>query len=533
MQAWWQGAVIYQIYPRSFADTNGDGIGDLAGIEAHLDHVASLGVDAVWLSPFFVSPMHDGGYDVADMCDVDPIFGTLEDFDRLTDAVHARGMKLIIDQVYSHTSNQHPWFRESRMSRDNPKADWYVWADPKPDGTPPNNWQSIFIGPAWTWDARRQQYYLHNFLSSQPDLNLHQPAVQDALLDVARFWLERGVDGFRMDAANFYMHDPALRDNPPAPNGHRRRPYDFQQHLYNRSQPEAFAFIARIREAVDRWPERCTVAEIGDHDSVDEVIAHVRGRDRFHTAYSFVFLESPRIDARILDDAFAPWQRVPDAWPSWAFSNHDAPRVVSRWARDAKEEADPRFATALNVLLCALKGTIFLYQGQELGLPQADVPFEALRDPEAIANWPETLGRDGARTPMPWRATAPHAGFSTHAPWLPVDPRHAALAVDRQEADAGSPLNELRRFLSFRRAHPALRHGAITITPSTEPLIVFSREDARERLTCVFNLEPKEAHLTLSSFARGCEPVLAAQDVRLADGVLELPAYGWAVLGRG
>ncbi len=251
-QPWWRGAAIYQIYPRSFADSNGDGIGDLPGITQKLDYVASLGVDAIWLSPFFTSPMRDFGYDVADYCDVDPVFGTLADFDMLVERAHALGLKLIIDQVYSHSSDQHRWFRESRSSQTNPKADWYVWADAKADGSPPNNWQSVFGGPAWTWDARRGQYYLHNFLSEQPDLNLHNPAVQDALLDVARFWLDRGVDGFRIDAINFAMHDPQLRDNPPAPEGDKRtRSFDYQQHIYNQSHPDIVKFIERLRGVTD------------------------------------------------------------------------------------------------------------------------------------------------------------------------------------------------------------------------------------------------------------------------------------------
>ncbi|MDB6097966.1 MAG: alpha-glucosidase, partial [Gammaproteobacteria bacterium] len=252
---WWRGAVIYQVYPRSFRDSNGDGIGDLPGITASLDYVASLGVDAVWLSPFFTSPMKDFGYDVSDYCDVDPIFGTLQDFDRLLQKAHELGLKIVIDQVFSHTSDQHPWFRESLQDRSNARADWYVWADPKVDGSPPTNWQSVFGGPAWTWNARRGQYYLHNFLTEQPDLNVHNPQVQEALLKCARFWFDRGVDGFRLDAVNFTLHDPLLRDNPPAPpSGQpRTRPVDFQQALYNKSHPDLPRFIERIRRVADEY----------------------------------------------------------------------------------------------------------------------------------------------------------------------------------------------------------------------------------------------------------------------------------------
>ena len=259
--AWWRGAAIYQIYPRSFSDSNGDGIGDLPGITEKLDYVRDLGVDGIWLSPFFTSPMRDFGYDVADYCGVDPVFGTLRDFDALVERAHSLGLKVIIDQVYSHSSDQHPWFQQSRSSRDNSKADWYVWADAKPDGSPPNNWQSVFGGPSWTWDARRGQYYLHNFLPEQPDLNVHNRAVQDALLDVARFWLDRGIDGFRIDAINFAMHDPQLRDNPPAPNGGKRtRPFDFQQHLYNQSHSDIAKFLERLRAVTNEYGDRFTLA---------------------------------------------------------------------------------------------------------------------------------------------------------------------------------------------------------------------------------------------------------------------------------
>jgi hypothetical protein len=278
---WWRGAAIYQIYPRSFADTNGDGIGDLRGVTQRLDYVASLGVDAVWLSPFFTSPMRDFGYDVADYCGVDPVFGTLADFDALVERAHALNLKLIIDQVYSHSSDQHAWFQQSRSSRENAKADWYVWADARVDGSPPNNWQSVFGGPAWTWDARRGQYYLHNFLPEQPDLNVHNPNVQDALLDVARFWLDRGVDGFRVDAINFAMHDPKLRDNPPAREGGKRtRPFDYQQHVHNQSHPDIANFLERLRAVTDGYGERFTVAEVGGDHALGEMHAFTAGDHR-------------------------------------------------------------------------------------------------------------------------------------------------------------------------------------------------------------------------------------------------------------
>ena len=489
---WWRGAVIYQIYPRSYKDSNGDGIGDLPGITASLDYVASLGVDAVWLSPFFKSPMKDFGYDVADYCDVDPIFGTLQDFDRLLQKAHALGLKIVIDQVFSHTSDQHPWFRQSCQDRGNPRADWYVWADPKNDGSPPTNWQSVFGGPAWTWNARRGQYYLHNFLTEQPDLNVHNPQVQEALLECARFWFKRGVDGFRLDAVNFTLHDPLLRDNPPAPASDqpRTRPVDFQQPLYNKSHPDLPRFIERIRQVADEFGGRFTVAEIGGEGSEPEMQLLTQGDARFHTAYGFNFLYADRLTPELVRKALGAW---PDTegmgWPSWAFSNHDAPRAVTRWSTPEHRAA---YAQLAMLLLVCLRGNIFLYQGEELGLPQADIGFDDLKDPEAIANWPATLGRDGARTPMPWQSSAPYAGFSTVAPWLPVSPEHLALAVDRQQHDPGSQLSVTRRLMELRRHSTVLRDGAQRFIDVPADLLVFERSLAGQRLLCAFNLGTSE-----------------------------------------
>ncbi|MBA4748187.1 MAG: alpha-glucosidase [Sphingopyxis sp.] len=486
-QAWWRGAAIYQIYPRSFADSNGDGIGDLAGIAARLDHVASLGVDAIWLSPFFASPMKDFGYDVSDYCAVDPIFGDLADFDALVARAHALNLKVLIDQVYAHTSDLHAWFAESRASRSNAKADWYVWADAKPDGTPPNNWQSVFGGPAWTWDARRGQYYMHNFLAQQPQLNLHNPAVQDALLSVAKFWLDRGVDGFRVDAINFSMHDPELRDNPPAPptDARRSRPFDFQLKIYNQSHPDIPLFLERLRALTDSYGDRFTVAEVGGEDHDREMKLFTAGGRRLDSAYGFNFLYADRLTPALVVDALRGW---PDAdgvgWPSWAFENHDAPRAISRWT--SAEHADA-FGRMKAMLLACLRGNIFIYQGEELGLPQVDIAFEELQDPEAIANWPLTLSRDGARTPMPWRGDCERAGFSSAQPWLPLGNAHRVLAVDRQDGDPASLLNHMRRMLAMRKAWPALAHGSITVSAVTATMLAFVRSDTGQRMLCVFN----------------------------------------------
>lgn len=483
---WWRGASIYQIYPASFADGNGDGFGDLPGITSRLDHVAGLGADAVWLSPFFPSPMKDMGYDIADYCNVDPRFGTLEDFDALVGRAHALGLKVIIDQVYAHTSSLHCWFTDSRSGRSAARADWYVWADPRPDGSPPNNWQSVFGGPAWTWDGRRCQYYLHNFLSEQPQLNLHNPAVEDALHSVARFWLARGVDGFRLDAINHGLHDEALRDNPPAPPGRRTRPADYQIPRHNRSHPAMPAFLARFRELVDGYGAIFTLAEVPGADVVADQRAYTAEDRHLNSAYSFAFLHAASLTPGRVARAVGEWPDEPGAgWPSWAFSNHDAPRAVSRWALPAQRDAMARLAL---LLLFTLRGNPILYQGEELGLPQAAIPFERLRDPEAIANWPLTLGRDGARTPMPWLAGAPHAGFSPADPWLPVGDGHAALAVDRQTADQASVLSLTRTLLALRRAEGALRQGAIEICEAGDAILRYRRVSQGGALAIALNM---------------------------------------------
>lgn len=510
LDPWWKGAVIYQIYPRSFADSNGDGIGDLPGITAHLDHVAALGVDAIWVSPFFTSPMRDFGYDVADFCGVDRVFGTIVDFDALVERAHALGLKVLIDQVYSHSSDKHPWFVESRSCRDNPRADWYVWANARPDGSPPNNWQSVFGGPAWTWDARRGQYYLHNFLAEQPDLNLHNPDVQDAMIAVARFWVERGVDGFRLDALNFAMHDPQLRDNPPAPDDGRvrTRPFDFQLKRYNQSHPDIVRFIERLRAELDRLGGAFTMAEVGGDNAIEEMRLFTAGNNRLDSAYGFDFLYAPALTPKLVERALSDWpEGAAVGWPSWAFENHDAPRGISRWADRAHAAG---FARMKALLLMALRGNAILYQGEELGLTQVDIPFEALQDPEAIANWPLTLSRDGARTPMPWVADAPDRAFGSAHPWLPHGPDHAALAVDRQTTDPASLLHWTQRLVALRHKHPELSQGSVRIIEATDALLVFERSHGNKPpLVCAFNLSAVPVEWDAGS---GLTPIIGTGD---------------------
>ncbi|MBY5327815.1 alpha-glucosidase family protein [Rhizobium leguminosarum] len=502
---WWRGAVIYQVYPRSFQDTNSDGLGDLRGITRRLPHIASLGVDAIWLSPFFKSPMADMGYDVSDYCDVDPIFGTLADFDEMMAEAHKLGIKVVIDQVISHTSDRHPWFVESRSSRTNPKADWYVWADPKPDGTAPNNWLSIFGGPGWEWDGVRRQYYQHNFLTSQPDLNFHSKAVQDAVLETVKFWLDRGVDGFRLDTVNYYFCDKLLRSNPPhepdeddagldAPDSN---PYGMQNHLYDKTQPENVDFLKRFRALLDQYEDRTTVGEVGDGArSLKTVGAYTSGGDKLHMCYTFDLL-GPDFTAEHIRGCVEAFQKaVTDGWVCWAFSNHDVMRHVSRFART--EEERPVIAKLAISVLAALRGSICLYQGEELGLPEAELAFEDLRDPYGIRFWPAFKGRDGCRTPMPWEAGKAHAGFtSAEKSWLPVPYEQAALSVDTQETSDSSVLHHYRRMLEFRKSHPALIDGDMTFIGTNQDLLAFTREKNGEKLLFVFNLTRKPAEFRL------------------------------------
>ncbi|MEE4208661.1 MAG: alpha-amylase family glycosyl hydrolase [Parvularcula sp.] len=487
MTPWWKGAVLYQIWPRSFADSDGDGVGDLVGVIERLPYLRDLGVEGVWLSPFFPSPMKDYGYDVADYRGVDPLFGDLPTFERLIAEAHRHGLKVVIDQVYSHSSDQHAWFRESRSSRDGPYADWYVWADPKPDGTPPNNWLSVFGGPAWTWDARRRQYYLHNFLDSQPDLNFHNPDVREAVLEVAKFWLDLGVDGFRLDVANYFVHDQNLRDNPASGTLGHARPGLFQDHLYERSRPENVDFISSFRQLLDQYEGRFAVAEIDSSRPFERSLEYTQGSERLHTAYNFQLLRARQLTPALIAETVSAWN-AQDAWPSWSISNHDVHRAVTRWSGVCDERTR---ALQIAALLLSLRGTVFLYQGDELGLPQAEVAFEDLRDPEAIRFYPADLGRDGARTPIPWNRNAPHGGFTTGEPWMPLDPRHLELAAKQQAEAPDSVLSEVKTLIALRKESDALRSGQFSVETADASLLVIDRQGT-DRVCCVFNLGEDE-----------------------------------------
>lgn len=497
---WWRGAVIYQVYPRSFQDSNGDGIGDLAGIAQRLPYIASLGVDAVWISPFCTSPMKDFGYDVSDYCDVDPMFGTLADFDILIETAHRLGVRVLMDLVISHSSDEHPWFKESRSSRTNPKADWYVWADSKPDGTPPNNWLSIFGGSAWQWDTRREQYYMHNFLASQPDLNFHNPDVQKTLLDVVKFWLDRGVDGFRLDTLNFYFHDDQLRDNPVLPEHLRTdicapkvNPYNYQEHLYDRNRPENFGFLRKFRALLDQYGA-AAVGEIGDGQIGLELIGqYTAGDDLVQMCYAFDMLSGQKPTASMICDIMEKVDvSVADGWTCWAFSNHDCVRHHSRW------NLGPAGQRLMMTLMMCLRGSACIYQGEELGYAEAELSFEDLQDPYGIQFWPEFKGRDGCRTPMVWEADQPNGGFST-APrtWLPVYSQHLHHAARDQDEDPGALLHHYRRAIAFRHDHSALAKGAIRDLRADGDVFSFTRHHGDETLFCAFNLSDTPSDFAL------------------------------------
>ncbi|MGI9492824.1 MAG: alpha-glucosidase, partial [Geminicoccaceae bacterium] len=491
MNEWWRGAVIYQVYPRSFQDTNGDGIGDLAGITRRLEHIASLGADALWISPFFKSPMHDYGYDVEDYRAVDPMFGSDADFDDLLAKAHGLGLKLLVDLVLCHTSDRHVWFQEARQSRDNARADWYAFHEPKEDGTPPNNWLSVFGGVAWTFEPRRGQYYLHNFLPSQPQLNWHNPEVRDAMLAEAAFWLERGVDGFRVDAIDFALHDPELKDNPVRPKDSSPvggfvpgMPFSRQVHIGQKGHPALPEMVLRPLHALAKCYDAFLLGEMSGDRSAERLAEYTDGGG-LDVAYTFELLRSNADPASIKNVVEKIERHIGGGWACYSMSNHDVTRAASRFG---PHDQAARWQPLITAILCSLCGTICLYQGEELGLTEADLAFEDLRDPYGINFFPIFKGRDGCRTPLPWSGGAPTAGFTHGKPWLPVPREHLTLAVDQQETAPNSVLARTRKFLHWRQAQPALLTGDIRFLEAEPPVLALIRKTTDQRLLCVFNL---------------------------------------------
>ncbi|MBB1274976.1 alpha-glucosidase family protein [Pseudoalteromonas sp. SR43-3] len=530
-QQWYKGAVIYQVYPRSFQDSNNDGIGDLRGIINRIDYIKSLGVDAIWISPFFKSPMKDFGYDISDYRDIDPLFGDLNDFDELISEAHTRNIKIIIDQVLSHTSDQHQWFTDSRENQNNSKADWYVWADAKDDGTAPNNWLSIFGGGAWQWEPRRGQYYLHNFLTEQPDLNFHNPDVRKAVLDNVEFWLKKGVDGFRLDAINFCYHDAQLRDNPAKPKDKRQgrgfsedNPYAFQYHYYNNTQPENIEFMQDIRTLLNKYPGTVSLGEISSEDSLATMAQYTQGGDKLHMGYSFELLTNDYSSEYIRTTVQTLEQRMTEGWPCWAFSNHDVERVASRWSENGK--VNPQQCKMLTALLASLRGSVCMYQGEELGLGEASVAFEDLQDPYGITFWPNFKGRDGCRTPIPWeQADSPHAGFSEVEPWLPVDDAHKQQSVAIQTKDNDSILNAYREFMAWRKGQTVLLEGDIEFIETPEPVLAFYRTLESQKVLCMFNLSSKQTSIDMPTSIVKEYNELSHHKVKLSQDTLTLEPY--------
>lgn len=535
---WWHSAVIYQVYPRSFYDTNGDGIGDLQGIIKKLDYIASLGVDAVWISPFYQSPMKDFGYDISDYRTVDPIFGTIEDFKELIAAAKKRNLKILIDQVWNHTSDLHPWFEESRQSRNNPKADWYVWADAKEDGTPPNNWLATFGGSAWTWDAVRQQYYLHNFLVEQPDLNWYNPEVKEAIFDVAKFWLDLGVDGFRLDVVNFFFHDPNLPDNPPRPKdaplpdgAGDNDPFFSQLNIHNLSQPQVLPLLEDIRELMDSYPNTTTLAEISSaEDGLLTASEYVSGNKKLHMAYNSSLMNDEPLSYEKMHQLITRVEELfADGVICWTAGTHDFPRLKSRWRKYQIDDhfTEEAFDHMFAALIIALRGSCCLYQGDELGLTQAHIPFEKMQDPFGIAGYPSILGRDGSRTPMPWFKEDYNAGFSTaKEPWLPIPEEHLSYAVDTQEPNPNSLLNKYRRLIHWRKQQLALLWGDLTLLDTPEPLLGFTRECSEQKMLCLFNLSHLPIRYDLSQHCQCVDANEVDFKNRRYEDIIEISGYG-------
>ena len=519
---WWRAAVIYQIYPRSWGDTDGDGVGDLRGIERHLDHLVSLGVDAVWISPFYPSPMADFGYDVADYTGVDPLFGTMDDFDSLLAAAHGRGLKLILDFVPNHSSDAHPWFVDARSSRGSPKRDWYLWRDAAPDGGPPNNWQSSSGGPAWQWDEGTGQYYLHKFLPEQPDLNWRNPAVREAMLDAMRFWFERGVDGFRLDVVYHCIKDAAFRDDPANPDFDPATdpPFDAVVPVHSTDQPEVMELVVEpMRRLADAMGRRLLVGEIYlSHEKLARYYGTEGSGVQLPFNFALVFADwtAPALRDLILSyEATLP----PGGWPNWVLGNHDQSRIATRIG-----PARARLAAIL--LLAGLRGTPTLYYGDEIGMEDVAIPPDRVRDPWEI-NMPGLgEGRDPCRTPMRW-TDAPGAAFCDPdvEAWLPIG---EGASVAAQDGDPGSMLALHRALLRLRRAHPALATGGYAVVEARGDVLVIVRAGAGARVAVAVNLGDAEARLSVPGVRAG--PLLLAEAGAALDGTdLHLPPLGAAI----
>ena len=504
---WWESAVFYQIYPRSFKDSNNDGIGDLAGVIEKLDHLndgkgGGLGIDAIWFSPFFPSPQADFGYDVSDYCNIDLDYGTLEDFDQLVEESHRRGIKIVLDLVLNHSSDQHKWFQESRKNSTNSKVDWYVWADPKPDGSPPNNWLAVFGGAAWTFEPQRGQYYLHNFLPEQPDLNWYNPEVREALADVVRFWVKRGADGFRLDTANYYAYDRQLRDNPKRPenselmeDGQEANPLSQYITKYSKDRPENLEFIHFLRKIFEENGV-VSIGEIGSAEGLESTLKlgtdYVKNGKGLHLAYTFSMLNK-NMNAEYLEQVLRVTEEsIEDGWPCWSLSNHDCMRMISRF--DCFGERDG-FQQMMLLLLLSLRGTPIIYYGEEVDMQEYEIKKDELRDPQGIRFWPDIKGRDGCRLPFPWDSKLTNQGFNSGTkPWLPAANK---LSLDQAKADSGSTFHVLQEMLQIRKKFPALQNGSYRKILLDGDCFVFERKTEDETMLIAANFSTEEQSINL------------------------------------
>jgi alpha-glucosidase len=525
--SWWQNGIFYQIYPRSFQDSNADGVGDLAGIVNRLPYLRELGIDAIWLSPVFPSPMADFGYDISAYTGIDPLFGTMEDFDALVMAAHEAGLKIILDLVPNHTSDQHPWFIEARESRDNPKRDWYLWRDPKPDGSAPNNWLSEFGGSAWTLDETTGQYYYHAFLAQQPDLNWRNPEVREAIYDVMRFWLRKGIDGFRVDVIWHLIKDAEFRDNPPNPHYHDGRPpHETVLTQYSTDQPEVHDVVAEMRRVTEEFDARVLIGEI--YLPLQRLVAYY-GNDLRGAQMPFNFaLISTLWSARSIEKIIGDYEKAlpPGAWPNWVLGNHDRPRVASRVGLEQ--------ARVAAMLLLTLRGTPTLYYGDEIGMHQVAIAPDQVHDPFE-KNVPGIgVGRDGCRTPMQWNATR-NAGFSVATPWLPLASDFAQENVVNLDADTGSILTLYRALIQLRKQLPQLTSGSYEPVAAQGDLLLYRRRAEGEALIIALNLGAEPASVTSSAIGFGNEILMSTfldRKGESIEGVLDLRGNEGVIIGK-
>ncbi len=535
---WWESAVFYQIYPRSFKDSNNDGIGDLAGVIEKLDHLndgkgGGLGIDAIWFSPFFPSPQADFGYDVSDYCNIDLDYGTLEDFDQLVEESHRRGIKIVLDLVLNHSSDQHKWFQESRKNSTNSKADWYVWEDPKPDGSPPNNWLAVFGGAAWTFEPQRGQYYLHNFLPEQPDLNWYNPEVREALADVVRFWMKRGADGFRLDTANYYAYDRQLRDNPKRPgnselmeDGQEANPLSQYITKYSKDRPENLEFIHYLRKIFDE-SGAVSIGEIGSAEGLESTLKlgtdYVKKGMGLHLAYTFSMLNK-NMNAEYLEHVLRVTEEsIEDGWPCWSLSNHDCMRMISRF--DCFGERDG-FQQMMLLLLLSLRGTPIIYYGEEVDMQEYEITKDELRDPQGIRFWPDIKGRDGCRLPFPWDSKLTNQGFNSGTkPWLPAVNK---LSLDQAKADSGSTFHVLQEMLQIRKKIPALQNGSYRKILLDGDCFVFERKTEDETMLIVANFSTEEQSINFPyKVTKDHTPKAFKRFCTLKNELLTSPACGY------